>query len=390
MHCYPLLATEQSLIFDTLHAENPSLYLCQIQIYFTGSLDIVILLNAWRHALQSYEILRSCFIEDNTGLMQQIVHDQVTHSFQLVDFTDFPAKEGREKAYQQLLQQDIEIPFDLKIFPLMRLILCRMSSKTHRLIWTYHPILLDLGSTLRVFNETMQYYAAYYHQRPIPSQIHTTKREILSRLPIVDTRKIEDYWTQYLGNYTGDNTLPFSILKNKYIGKKTKVHAQNFYIEKSHYFNIKAFARKHGLTPSLILHAAWGLTLCTYLNTDDMLFGSVRTLSPSIIKNGAGLFINTLPIRVQFNEKTRVLDCLNSLRSQHRHLKQYWNTALNDIKRWLKLSPNQTLFNTCVSFSTRESNYILQKNFTDAFLQLNIKFNTDTHYPLMLEFLEQG
>ncbi|WP_260984898.1 condensation domain-containing protein, partial [Paenibacillus xylanexedens] len=52
------------------------------------------------------------------------------------------------------------------------------------------------------------------------------------------------------------------------------------------------------------MQTAWGLLLCRYNNTDDVVFGAVVSGRPAeidAVENMVGLFINTLPVRLSMN-----------------------------------------------------------------------------------------
>ena len=383
---YPLLAMEKGLLFHTLYDNSSSFYLSQGEVLL-NNINSQSFWKAWQLVIQHYEVLRSCFVENTSGLMQQVVHSQVISTLRIVNLETLPL-EQIEDAYQKILKQEIQTPFDLTSPPLMRLVLCQMPEKKYRFIWTYHHLLLDLRSAFRILDDAIRSYEAIHSQQSFTLTPLVSKHAILAQLPQLETTQAKTYWQERLKDYIRRDDLPFVGLRN-HIPDTTVPLEYTFSVGKEPYLALKQFARQHRLTPSLVAHVAWGLTLCSYLNCDDIVFGSIRSLPYSLIKNSAGLFINNLPMRVRFNTETRIIDCLNDIREQHHQLKLHWSIALGDIQSWLGLSPGESLFNTCISFSTPEANSLIQKHMGDEFNQLQIKFRSNTHVPLMLEFFIQ-
>lgn len=384
---HPLLAMEKGLLFHALSNDTESFYVSQGE-YFLAQIDSQLFWKAWQYIIQHYDILRSCFIENDAGFIEHIVYSHVACAIRMVNFETLSATQA-EDAYQAIRQQDIQTPFDLTTPPLMRLMLCQMPQQKYRFVWTYHHLLLDLRSTFHILDDVMRYYEAVSRQQVIIFPPEISKSEILAQLPQLETAEAQVYWQNFFKNYESGHELPFVGLKNQ---KENAEISDEYAFSTGEplYIALKQFSHKHRLTPSLIVHAAWGLTLCSYLNRDDIVFGSIRSLPYAWIKNSAGLFINNLPMRIHFDHETTVLECLNEVREQHRQLKKYWNTSLGDIQAWIKLPAEQNLFNTCLSFSTQESSTLIEKHLGDQFRQLQFKFRSKTHYPLMLEFFVQG
>src|SRR5579871_3683096 len=141
---YPLIAMEKGLFFHAQYYDNPSFYLSQGE-YFLENIDPQLFWNAWEQVIHRYEALRSCFVENHTGVIQHIIYSHAACAINMINLSTFPGKHA-EKEYQKILEQEIKTPFDLTKPPLMRLVLCQMSPKKYRFIWTHHHLLLDLRS----------------------------------------------------------------------------------------------------------------------------------------------------------------------------------------------------------------------------------------------------
>ena len=81
---------------------------------------------------------------------------------------------------------------------------------------------------------------------------------------------------------------------------------QEIYLTVSATAAVESFVRQHQLTMNNLVQATWGLLLSRYSEEPDVVFGAtVSGRPPSLVgvESMVGLFINTLPVRVQISEQ---------------------------------------------------------------------------------------
>ncbi|MDX6851607.1 condensation domain-containing protein, partial [Gilvimarinus sp. SDUM040013] len=73
--------------------------------------------------------------------------------------------------------------------------------------------------------------------------------------------------------------------------------------------SIREIGRRSNVTVATIFHAAWSLVVASSSNRKDIVFGTVlsgRLQAQSGSDSAVGLFINTLPLRVQLTDQTSI------------------------------------------------------------------------------------
>jgi non-ribosomal peptide synthetase component F len=124
---------------------------------------------------------------------------------------------------------------------------------------------------------------------------------------------------------------------------------------------LQELAHAHRLTLNTVLQGCWALLLGRYSGTDDVVFGTVvsgRASEVEDVERMVGLFINTLPLRVQVPEQSSSLEWLHGLQEQNLHMRQYDYSPLSQVQRWSELPAGAPLFETLFVFE----NYPVEKD----------------------------
>jgi Condensation domain len=89
---------------------------------------------------------------------------------------------------------------------------------------------------------------------------------------------------------------------------------------------LTAQARRHGLTLNTVIQTAWAILLGRLTGREDVVFGvTVAGRPPEVagIENMVGLFINTLPLRVQLPPGTALLELLRQVQASQSRLMEH-------------------------------------------------------------------
>ncbi|MFM7717619.1 MAG: condensation domain-containing protein, partial [Microcystis sp.] len=110
---------------------------------------------------------------------------------------------------------------------------------------------------------------------------------------------------------------------------------------------------------------------------------SGRETSTPGIEAMVGLFINTLPMRIQVKPDTSALTLLKDLQAQLVESNQYSYSSLAEIQTWSEIPGGASLFDSIVVFE----NYPVDATAVlgnDSFCLENIQVSQQTNYPLTL------
>jgi len=138
------------------------------------------------------------------------------------------------------------------------------------------------------------------------------------------------------------------------------------------------------LTMNTLLQGAWGLLLSRHSGRDDVLFGGTVSGRPAALfgaEDTVGLFINTLPVRVQVKQGIALLPWLKSLQEQQLEARQYEYTPLVELHGWTDVPRHLRLFESIFVFE----NFPVEVSFGERSRRLRIndvKFDIEINYPL--------
>src|SRR6185312_14136174 len=148
-----------------------------------------------------------------------------------------------------------------------------------------------------------------------------------------------------------DPTIPFGLLQPHSPG--VELEEASRLIGRSVARKIRYRARRHGVTPARLFHAAWALVVGRTSGKDDVVFGTVLSAMQSRcslqLPVTMGLLVNTLPLRV------RIADLTAKELVQHTHqeiseLLEHVHTPLTTAQRCSGIRGNEPLFTAIISY----------------------------------------
>ena len=156
---YPLSPLQQGILFHTLSAGTPGVYLVQRSWALEGALDAGAMARAFQAVVDRHPILRTAFVWDRHGRPMQVVREKASLPFDQLDLRGLPAPE-QEARVRAFAEADRARAFELQRAPLMRVAVIRLGEAAHCLIWSTHHLLLDGWSTPIVTAEVLGIYDA--------------------------------------------------------------------------------------------------------------------------------------------------------------------------------------------------------------------------------------
>ncbi|MEU9033202.1 amino acid adenylation domain-containing protein, partial [Streptomyces sp. NPDC048383] len=373
----PLSPLQEGLLFHALYDENAAdVYTVQLMFDLDGPLDAAALREATDALLRRHPNLRSAFRYEGLSRTVQIVPHEVDVPWRETDLTAETDPDRRRTELDRLLAADRAERFDLTRPPLLRAALYRLGDQQHRLVLTKHHILMDGWSMPVLVRELFHLYASRGDASALPRV--TPYRQYLAWLDGQDKAAAEAAWAEALAGLDGPSLLAPAD------APPAGLQPQAFTVELTAELTtrLREEARRHGLTLNTVLQGAWALLLAKLTGRDDIVFGAtVSGRPPEIpgIETMVGLFINTLPVRIELPAAEPFADALGRLQARQARLMAHQHLGLTDVQRTAGVGP---LFDTIAVFE----NYPLD---TDALqpegsgLTLTGLHATDaTHYAL--------
>ncbi|TSD82791.1 amino acid adenylation domain-containing protein, partial [Mycobacterium sp. KBS0706] len=321
---YPLSPMQQGLLFHALHAPETGLYVNQVLATFDGPLDAGRFTRAWEAAIGRHDILRTGFLWDGPAPLQ-LVRRSVPVPVEIRDGGGLD-----EPGIAEIARWERERGFDLSAPPLMRVLLLQVAEDRHRLIWTFHHILMDGWSTSRLIGEVLSQYHGM-----APAAGPGRYRDHIAWLAGRDAAADETFWRGQLARLEAPtrlaDALPAPVQKSDGHGVLATRR------DAGRTARLTAFCRRQRITLNTLVQGAWALLLSRYTGQPSVAFGATVAGRPAELADAEtllGLFINTLPVIQQPDPEARVGDWLRQVQDVMLALREHEHTPLADIQRW--------------------------------------------------------
>jgi len=380
---YPLSPMQQGMLFHSLYAPDSGIYFQQMICTLRGNLEVAAFEQAWQKIVEKHSIFRTAFIWESLNKPVQVVYKQVKITVENDDWQGLSAQEQQEQL-KFFLESDQQHSLQLSQPPLMRLHLIKLDKNTHQFVFSSHHLLLDAWSLPLVFNDLLNFYEAISQRETIRYQSPLSYRHYIAWLQQQDQELAEKFWKQKLQGFTAATPLTVEKLLPKTENSNINYGEQQIQLTLSATEALQSFARQNRLTLNNLVQATWGLLLSRYSQENDVVFGvTVSGRPPSLVgvESMVGLFINTLPMRVQVSAETQVLDLLKDLQAQQIEWEQYSYSSLADIQGWSDIPRGTSLFESILVFESNTLKTGLKSNHESLELD-NFRGVERTNYPL--------
>ncbi|MFV8348045.1 condensation domain-containing protein, partial [Flavobacterium sp. ZB4P13] len=302
-------------------------------------------------------ILRTSFSNDyNTPL--QIVHKQA--------FVDFSYKsvnkdETGTTFLRKVKEEDKARGFDLNKPTQMRLQVVDLGHDNYEFIWSHHHIIMDGWCMSILINDFSSILNDLDKKQPIGLEKPVKYANYIKWLSKINKQTSLEYWKKYLDGFVTATELPF---KNRRETQKKEVLFKNEHVrlEGEVLQRIKETCNDLDITTNTFIQGVWGYLLSRYNNSRDVVFGSVVSGRPAElvgIENMVGLFSNTIPVRVQYDELDTVKDFLQQLHTEAIRSNDFHYGSLAEVQS--QSSIGMELINNLIVFG----NYVVKDSIND-------------------------
>ncbi|WP_237386368.1 non-ribosomal peptide synthetase [Xenorhabdus sp. Sc-CR9] len=310
---YPANSLQQGFIHHHLSHSQNSTYHFQFVLDYEQSIEPRSYRKAWLCAQQKYPILRTGF--DWQEQPRQIVFQHAELSWQYHDLSDHSEP---EQMLAELSRQQSSRPFDLRQPELMRVCLVKLAAEQYSLIHTSHHIIIDGWS-----NQILLEYVHHTYQQLLAGQTPDTHSDTAylatQRYYASQAEECRRHWQQI--GITHWESTDISLLLNAPDNGTSEIQATVHHtLSHSVALSLQETARNHGLTLNVMLQFAWHKLLHLFSQQTQTIIGitlSGRNHPISEIEDSVGLFINTLPLMMDWEPH---LTCLQQLHTLHQRM----------------------------------------------------------------------
>lgn len=380
-----LAPLQEGMLFYYLNNKESNLYFNQLSIELSGNLDLHLFKKSWQYVIDSNEMLRTVFRWEKISKPVQLILRKKEIQFKFHDISSIKDNE-KDNLLNEIKGKDKIAGFDLTNVP-FRLILVKYKEDKHFLIISNHHIIYDGWSNGIILKEFFENYERLiYTNEPVIKN----KNKFKEYLKYINNGDIsyKKYWNDYLKNLENKFILPF------YSGNESN---DNLGLRNSHKVilsagkvkKLKERSEKGGITLANIIYSSWGLLLKKYSALTDIIFGTTvsgRNIKLKGINEIVGLFINTVPLRLNFENIQTINDLLIYTTQNLREREDFENTPLiRIIESNSNISSNE-LFESIIVIE----NYPIDKQISDKTNHLQAEsfiIDESTNYKLTVSVM---
>jgi amino acid adenylation domain-containing protein len=377
----PLTPLQEGQLF---HAEfneaGPSLYNMYLSALVSGPLDVAALRSSCAQLLARHQCMRVCFRQDRTNRTVQLVLREAPLLWRQIDLSACPEPERAERL-ARLTEAARSDRFDLTKAPLTRFMLVRLAPDQHRFILcTYHAV-LDGWSSRLLLDELAQLYERGGADTGLPTP--PPLADYYRWLAKQDRAAAGNAWRTALAGLPGPTLLAPSD-PDRWLARSEKFDVE---VPAELVATLRGFARGRGLTMNTVFQTAMGVALGTATGQSDVVFGGTVTgRSPEVpgIENMAGMFLNTLPVRVRqdLSRTETVAAMLARIQAEQSRLIPHHHLGLVDVR----LAAGQPeLFDAHMSYQNFPG-----AGTTGGFPMSDVETGVETNYTLSIAVQSSG
>jgi amino acid adenylation domain-containing protein len=344
---YPLTPMQQGMLFNYLCHKDSKAYFQQLCFSLEADLDIDVFERSVNKVIERYDVLRTIFVYEKVEEPKQVVLAERTTK---VFYEDISCMDSRDrKGYvEELKRNDLEKGFDIAKDLLMRISIIKVGSKVYEVIWSHHHMVLDGWCLGVVISDFIKIYQSLKYGKEHNLTKPYQYVDYINWLTKQDNATALAYWEKYLENYENEILLPQKVNVMKECYDKKEIH---FSIDQEVTSKIVDISRKNNVTLNHVFQAIWAILLQRYNRVEDVVFGAVvsgRNAPIDGIDRMVGLFINTIPIRVNCDEHRSFTGMLEYIRDTYNQSILYDFVSLAKIQS--QCSRKQNLINQLFIF----------------------------------------
>jgi len=316
---------QTGMFFHYLKDPDSLSYQQQIAWRIRGCFDTAAFYAAWNDLVAHHDILRTNFIYRHSRVPLQVVAETRELAPDIIDLSDTPER------IKQIKEQERHTPFDLENGPLLRLKVLKLNIEEYEIILTHHHIIMDGWSLGNLVKDSLSRYSAHLSQQTPPVHRARPYRDYIDWLKQQDSHASTEFWRAYLDGYD----TPATPVQSPQPALDDRQKALYFDINRDDLAELNRLATGHNVTLNTLFQALWGVLLCQYNNSDDVVFATVVSGRPQDlpgVEDMAGIFINTIPVRLRIDGDMTLADLLQQVQQNTLHSADHHHSALSDIQ----------------------------------------------------------
>ncbi|MCI6888881.1 MAG: condensation domain-containing protein, partial [Ruminococcus sp.] len=338
---YDLTPLQEGMLFHHLYNNESTGYIIQECYDVNSEMNLEFLDKALMLLSMKHDALRTAIMYEKMKAPKQVVFKERKIELSVEDLSG-KNEDEQDKFTEQILASDLKRGIDLQKDSLMRLKYINLGGKS-TLLFTSHHIIIDGWCSNTVTAEFLDFYLKLNDGMPFDSLKKAIIDERAHNCEYVDyinwlkkqsKSKGMEYWKNLLADY--DNIAEIKPMQ-KPEHSDEQVKNMEIIIPEKYVTKLLDIIKNTGSTINTAAEVIWGLTLQSYMREKDVVFGKVvsgRNADIDGIENIVGLFVNTIPVRINVNENDTFSNLLKNQQIQGTNSSEYDFLSLSDVQNF--------------------------------------------------------
>ena len=342
---FALTPMQEGMLFHYLKNPERDHYFEQLCLEISGEINFRHFEQAWNFVTRTNEMLRAVFRWEMLENPVQMVLKEHRLKPKYYDFSK-KRPEKKQDFREEIKTRDRKEIVDLRHVP-FRVTLCKMDDGFYEMVVTNHHMLYDGWSGGIILKEFLEAYNQLFLKNRLIPPVKNKFKEFVKWIQNRDLQAEERYWKEYLNGFEGETEISLKRKAGEVINERGSYLFPFFSGKKD---MLEHFVRAHKITLASLLYGAWGILLQKINDSGDVIFGTTvsgRSANVKGIESIVGLFINTLPLRVQTHGDSdeTIKGLVYRINDTLKVREKYESTPLVKIKEWIGVT-NEALFDS--------------------------------------------
>ncbi|MBG9803130.1 amino acid adenylation domain-containing protein [Brevibacillus laterosporus] len=343
---YPLTPSQEWMYVHS-SLNQPASFFIQLELTVKGQVDVDLLAASLQRVVERHDALRTVYrYTQREEIVQCVLKNRYIPVLQ-ADISHLDEQDQHRFLQNQRLT-DRERGFDLTQ-DVMRLAVVTLATSCYHIMVSTHHIQIDGWSLQIMLQEWMEQYRTMIHKTSVEVEDAVPFYTYMKWIEQQDQEESLRFWRQYLQGYEESTALPKMLgvgLQKEEMGIHPEIDYRQesmedeqaetiLYIEKHLTSQLQRIAKENHSTTGAMLQTAWGILLGKYNGRRDAVFGRTVSGRPSEVEGVErimGLFINTNPLRVSWDEQSTFLELLKRVSKQAVEAKPYEYCSFSEIQ----------------------------------------------------------
>jgi amino acid adenylation domain-containing protein/non-ribosomal peptide synthase protein (TIGR01720 family) len=333
---YPATSLQQGFIYHALHAPSDDAYRVQLIWAYQNGIDLQLYKQAWQHILAEFPSLRLSFNWQDADQLVQIIHaiENCQLQWQTHDLTSVA---NVEKAIRDVQISDRKRTFDLSQPELIRFNIFICKNNRTVVMQTSHHAILDGWCTSILLKRLHSIYENLLNSSAValvPDRAYVQAQQYYH----LNSEQQKLYWQQQLSKVEHANDLSLLLTHRVSLDELkviSEIACETFVFEGAQLQQLLALTEDIGVTLNVVMQFAWHKLIQSYTQDKITIVGTTvsgRNIPVNGVEQSAGLYINTLPLIVEWDKAQSIADILINIQNALIDLNQNSSASLAELQ----------------------------------------------------------